>query len=431
MQETVISIENIKKRYRLGAIGSGTLKGDIQNKIAQLRGIESPNSIISETGEKRNEIFWALKGVDVDIYKGERVGIIGSNGAGKSTLLKLLSRVTAPTEGEIKIKGRIASMLEVGTGFHGELTGRENIYLNGSILGMRKEEIDEKLEDIIEFSECREFIDTPVKRYSSGMYVKLAFSVASHLDSEILIMDEVLAVGDMAFQRKCLDKMAEISQNQGRTILYVSHNMGTIRRLCNRCIVMEKGRLTFDGDVERAIQKYLKISCDMKLNNVFDDTYRDFIMDNDMTGRVKLLSLELLGKEDNYIEYGEKFKIKATLQSLEAIESVHFRCIVTRLDGIVAGTAMSPAVQNLKKDSYREVIMEFDSSQIAPGQYNIKVILFQPNQIGQHEKFDAVVNALTFEVISTKGRFFNYTWVNGWGCNAYPDLRFVEEGRKE
>ena len=176
----------------------------------------------------------ALNGVDLTVYKGEALGIIGGNGAGKSTMLKLLSRVTAPTEGEIDIYGRIASMLEVGTGFNGEMTGRENVYLNGAILGMTKAEIDAKMEQIIEFSEVREFIDTPVKRYSSGMYVKLAFSVAAHLDSEIMIMDEVLAVGDMAFQKKCLDKMRDAAKQEGRTVLYVSHNMDTIRQLCDR-----------------------------------------------------------------------------------------------------------------------------------------------------------------------------------------------------
>lgn len=199
----------------------------------------------------------ALNGIDFEVYKGERLGIIGGNGAGKSTTLKLLSRVTAPTEGNIYINGRISSMLEVGTGFHPELTGRENIYLNGAILGMSKAEVDSKIEEIIDFSECRQFIDTPVKRYSSGMYVKLAFAVAAHLDSEILVMDEVLAVGDMKFQQKCLGKMSDVAKNDGRTVLYVSHNMNTIRQLCNRCIVLDHGRVVFNGDVEEAIAIYL------------------------------------------------------------------------------------------------------------------------------------------------------------------------------
>lgn len=253
---TVIEINNIKKKYKLGTIGGGTLRGEIQSRIALLRGKDDPNAMIGMNGNYQ-KVFWALDGISFSVQRGERIGIIGHNGAGKSTLLKLLSRITAPTEGEIKIRGRITSMLEVGTGFHGELTGRENIYLNAAILGMKKEEVDAKLDDIIQFSECGEFIDTPVKRYSSGMYVKLAFSVAAHLNSEIMIMDEVLAVGDIQFQEKCLQKMREVSEDESRTILYVSHNMQTIQHLCDRCVVLEHGRIAFDGNTESAIQVYL------------------------------------------------------------------------------------------------------------------------------------------------------------------------------
>ena len=212
----------------------------------------------------------ALNGVSFEVKKGEAIGLIGHNGTGKSTLLKLLTRVTAPTSGKIYLNGRVASMLEVGTGFHGELTGRENVYMNGAILGMTKKEIDAKMEDIIEFSEVREFIDTPVKRYSSGMFVKLAFSVAAHLDAEIMLMDEVLAVGDMAFQNKCINKMKEVA-NSGRTIIYVSHNMNTIRRLCNRCVVLNKREVEFVGDVGEAISVYMGEYNDFSVNNTFSE----------------------------------------------------------------------------------------------------------------------------------------------------------------
>lgn len=425
MSKVIIKIENVKKKYRLGLIGGGTLKGDIQSWIARKLGKEDPNSIIDENNGKQKKEFWALKGINLEIKEGERVGIIGINGAGKSTLLKLLSRVTAPTEGEIYVKGRITSMLEIGTGFHGELTGRENIYLNGSILGMKKEEIDSQIEDIIEFSECRQFIDTPVKRYSSGMYVKLAFAVAAHLNSEIMIMDEVLAVGDMAFQQKCLDKMSELSKNDGKTILYVSHNMGTIRRLCDRCIVLEKGRVVFDGNVENAIQRYLRIDDVMKIENVIDDSMRDKVLDNDMTSRVQLIGCDLLEQSSNYIESGDKFKFRATMKCYEDVGEVYLRCIVSRLDGVAAGTAMSQAIENCKKDDVKSIDFEFDSSQIAPGRYSMKIILFRPNNAGMHEKYDAVGNALVFEVITTKGQFFNYTWLIGWGSTAYPMLRII------
>lgn len=255
-----IKVSGVKKMYRLGQIGGGTLQADLQSWWARVRGKEDPNTKIGEEQRSNGETFMALNGVDLTIYQGEAVGIIGGNGAGKSTLLKLLSKVTAPTKGEIDIYGRIASMLEVGTGFNPEMTGRENVYLNGAILGMTKAEIDAKMEDIIEFSEVREFIDTPVKRYSSGMFVKLAFSVAAHLDSEIMIMDEVLAVGDMAFQKKCLTKMREAAKQDGRTVLYVSHNMNTIRQLCDRCIVLDKGKVIFEGEVEDAIKLYMGTS---------------------------------------------------------------------------------------------------------------------------------------------------------------------------
>ena len=256
-ENCVIKTENLTKEYKLGVIGSGTLRHDLQSWYARKRGKDDPNLKIGSNHYSAGDRFLAIDSLDIEIDRGERVGIIGANGAGKSTFLKLLSRVTSPTDGEIRFRGRIASMLEVGTGFHGELTGRENIYLNGAILGMSKAEITEKIDKIIEFSECEKFIDTPVKRYSSGMFVKLAFAVAAHLDAEILIMDEVLAVGDMQFQKKCITKMRELALNENRTVLYVSHNMNTIRELCNRCIVLDHGKKIFDGDVENAIKIYL------------------------------------------------------------------------------------------------------------------------------------------------------------------------------
>ena len=232
MSNIAIKAENVSKYYRLGVINNGTLWRDIQTWWDLKRGKQDRHSQIgSHKYDGTAEGFWALKDLNFEIQQGERIGIIGHNGAGKSTLLKILSRITAPTEGSIKIKGRVASLLEVGTGFHGELTGRENIYLNGAILGMKRKEVDRKIDEIIAFSEIEQHIDTPVKRYSSGMYVRLAFAVAAHLDSEILIADEVLAVGDAAFQKKALGKMNELSSGQGRTVLFVSHNMAQIKNL--------------------------------------------------------------------------------------------------------------------------------------------------------------------------------------------------------
>jgi lipopolysaccharide transport system ATP-binding protein len=255
----VISAEDVCKRYRLGVTSHATLEKDLQSWWARFRGRDDPNARInmSETRSgKDGDQFWALQGVSFDVREGEVLGIIGRNGAGKSTLLKILSRVTAPTRGQIKVRGRIASLLEVGTGFHPDLTGRENIFLNGAILGMGRDEIRRKLDEIIAFSEIEQFIDTPVKRYSSGMYVRLAFAVAAHLEPEILIVDEVLAVGDAQFQKKCLGKMEDVGK-EGRTVLFVSHNMGAISELCGRVIMLSDGKIASEGTTDEIIEAYL------------------------------------------------------------------------------------------------------------------------------------------------------------------------------
>ncbi|CAK8719129.1 hypothetical protein GKODMF_10695 [Candidatus Electrothrix gigas] len=261
MSSAVIKIENLWKEYRLGVIGHGTLTHDLQSWWAKMRGKEDPNAKITPmlAGQEKQiegDRFWALRDINLEVKEGEILGIIGKNGAGKSTLLKILSRVTAPTKGSIKVKGRIASLLEVGTGFHPELTGRENIFMNGAILGMSKQEIRDKLDEIIDFSGVEDFIDTPVKRYSSGMYVRLAFAVAAHLEPEILVVDEVLAVGDAEFQKKCLGKMGEVSR-EGRTVLFVSHNLNAVRRLCHKAVLLQNGTVCTEGFCEQVIRKYL------------------------------------------------------------------------------------------------------------------------------------------------------------------------------
>ena len=258
-----IKVENLSKAYQLGQIGTGTISRDLERFwTTKIRGKEDPFLKIGQTNDRTvkgdSDIVWSLKDINFEIKQGDAVGIIGRNGAGKSTLLKLLSRVTAPTAGNIKVKGRIASLLEVGTGFHPELSGRENIYLNGAILGMRKKEIDRKFDEIVDFSGVERYIDTPVKRYSSGMYVRLAFAVAAHLESEILIVDEVLAVGDAEFQKKCLGKMGEVSKGEGRTVLFVSHNMNSITQLCSSCLLINNGKLQLIDKTELVISEYLK-----------------------------------------------------------------------------------------------------------------------------------------------------------------------------
>ena len=293
MLKTVISVEKLYKEYKLGVISHGTLYHDMQSWWARIRGKEDPNSIISvhHSSDVEEGSFLALNDVSFEVKEGEILGIIGKNGAGKSTLLKILSRITSPTKGQIKIKGRVGSLLEVGTGFHPELTGRENIYLNGAILGMRKWEIDKKLDEIIDFAGIERHIDTPVKRYSSGMYVRLAFSVAAHLDPEILAVDEVLAVGDADFQKKCLGKMKDISEGQGRTVLFVSHNMKSILNLCTRTILLKDGSIEKEGITEEIINYYQSSSNNVKtLRVVFNDKYVNNI--------VKLIEVRIF--QDNF-----------------------------------------------------------------------------------------------------------------------------------
>lgn len=261
MSDVVIKVEDVWKQYRLGVAGSGMLGSDIKRLWYKARGQENPEDALVEENDRStkgtSELVWALKGIDFEVKRGEVLGIVGKNGAGKSTLLKILSRVTAPTKGEVKIKGRIASLLEVGTGFHPDLTGRENIFMNGAILGMRKAAIRRHLDEIIAFSGVERYIDTPVKRYSSGMYVRLAFAVAAHLDPEILILDEVLAVGDAEFQKKCLGKMQDVAEKEGRTVLFVSHNMQAVSTLTSKCIILKNGNKTFDGATSEGIKDYL------------------------------------------------------------------------------------------------------------------------------------------------------------------------------
>jgi lipopolysaccharide transport system ATP-binding protein len=252
-----IKIENLSKYYRLGVINNGVLWKDIQSHAARLLGKEDPNRPIGHKQVYDRDGFWALKDINLEIEHGDRVGIMGKNGAGKSTLLKILSRITAPTGGCFHVKGRIASLLEVGTGFHGELTGRENIYMNGAILGMKRREIRQKLDEIIAFSETGPHIDTPVKRYSSGMYIRLGFAIAAYLECDIMIADEVLAVGDLAFQQKALNKMDDLSRNRGRTVIFVSHNIGAVSVLCNKGLILEQGRITTEQcPVEEAVAKF-------------------------------------------------------------------------------------------------------------------------------------------------------------------------------
>lgn len=425
--DVVIEIEGLKKQYRLGTIGAQTLRADLQSWWAKKRGKEDPNLKIGEEQNHTNECFWALNGINLQIRKGETIGIIGSNGAGKSTLLKILSRVTSPTEGEVRIKGRISSMLEVGTGFHQELTGRENIYLNGAILGMTKAEIDRKIEDIIEFSECRQFIDTPVKRYSSGMYVKLAFAVSAFLDSDILVMDEVLAVGDMKFQEKCLGKMGNVAETEGKTVLYVSHNMSTIRQLCSRCIVLNRGQVIFDGDVQTAIEIYMgRTDDELPVVYDFDNIKRPSL---DHGKKLFIHSFEFCDKKVPVYKTNEKMKFKIDWTANEDITNIQLYFAINYADSTVAGMTMSEIICNAEKGKRRVDYLEFDISNLVEGRYYFDVDMFSMNEYGAGMSWDHPCKAVFFEVEHAKDlRTLNWQR-NYWGSVRLNEMKVSSRQR--
>lgn len=417
-----ILVSGLKKEYRLGTIGGRTLQEELQSWWAKKRGREDPNLKIGMKAELIGKKFMALDGVDLQIMQGESVGIIGANGAGKSTLLKILSRITSPTEGEVDIYGRITSMLEVGTGFHGEMTGRENVYMNGAILGMSRSEIEEEMDRIIEFSEIGEFIDTPVKRYSSGMFVKLAFSVAAHLRSEIMIMDEVLAVGDMAFQHKCLDKMREAAEQEGRTVLYVSHNMNTIRRLCKRCIVLEKGKIIYDGEVEHAIALYMdrslgKDQVDIDLEKVPHARSRE-------ESPLWMEHLRLPDKVTALYESGEKLELELRLRQRKRVEKARLRLTLRNDTDAGLGTGWSEdfSLSEAEEQSFR---FSMDLDMIAKGIFYVSIGLYDRDELGRALILDHITRAFKIEI---SGSPVWYT--NTYGNIIFPKIKWElpEEG---
>ena len=419
-REVAIQLSGVKKMYKLGQIGGGTLQADLQSWWARVRGKEDPNTKI---GQERliGQTFMALNGIDLTIYKGQAVGIIGANGAGKSTLLKLLCRVTAPTEGEIDLYGRVSSMLEVKTGFNEEMTGRENIYMRGAILGMTRAEIDSKMEQIIDFSEVRDFIDTPVKRYSSGMSVKLGFSVSAHLDSEIMIMDEVLAVGDMAFQKKCIDKMREAANKEGRTVLYVSHNMNTIRQLCDRCIVLDKGKVVFDGDVEQAVSVYLSSSKTLSIVNDCSGERTNKYID----GQIHIDQVFILDKDYPVFSINEHIRTRIRFSAKAALENVAVRFTVLSDNMVAVGLATSKADIHVEKGN-NEIEVLFSAIGLAPGKYIVKITMYSVNEYGTNMMHDVVDEGFAFERIQKSNENNNMRWNHQWwGYIEFPSIELV------
>ena len=358
MSEVVISIENLSKTYQLGAIGTGTFYGDLKRWWARQRGLPDPYQKIGEKNHhnKIGETIWALRDINFTVSRGQAVGIVGRNGAGKSTLLKILSQVTAPTKGVVKAKGRIASLLEVGTGFHSELTGRENIFLNGAIMGMSRAEVRRKFDEIVDFSGVEKFIDTPVKRYSSGMYVRLAFAVAAHLEPEILVVGEVLAGGDAEFQKKCLGKMDDVAHKEGRTVLFVSHNMSTVAQLCNWGIFLRDGQVANIGDIETIIQAYTQVVTENNQTEVF------FLPREDSVVSFTRFSMQgSSGETKRVFSSGEEFYFVIDYEVKEPLLRDYFSLLISRADGLV--------VLKAAEDDYGRKVPEGKK----PGRYQVKI----------------------------------------------------------
>ncbi|MEO6693751.1 MAG: ABC transporter ATP-binding protein [Ignavibacteria bacterium] len=371
----VIKVEDLSKMYRLGLVGGRTISEDLNRLWAKIRGKEDPYIKIGETNNRitkgKSEFVWALKNINFEVNNGERFGIIGKNGAGKSTLLKILSRVANPTTGSVKVKGRVASLLEVGTGFHPELTGRDNIFLNGSILGMTQQEIKTKLDSIIDFSGVERYIDTPVKRYSSGMYVRLAFAVAAHLEPEILIVDEVLAVGDAEFQKKCLGKMHDVSEKEGRTVLFVSHNLQAIKNLCQKTIILNNGQLFASGSTDEALHSYNELVRDVKIDA---DTDINNYMNRRGKGMIRFTGIEVLDINDNKrfnFESGEAVRFKISYKVFEDMKGITLT--VALMSGLSKEclTLAHHEITNKKihPGETGEAIIEFTDINLKPGEY--------------------------------------------------------------
>ncbi|SFQ62224.1 ABC transporter ATP-binding protein [Hymenobacter arizonensis] len=408
MSNIAIRVENLGKQYRLGEIGTGTLSHDLNRWWARMRGKEDPFAKIGEANDRttkgNSEYVWALKDVNFDVKAGEVLGIIGRNGAGKSTLLKILSKVTAPTTGRIKVNGRIASLLEVGTGFHPELTGRENIYLNGAILGMSKSEINRKFDEIVDFSGVERYIDTPVKRYSSGMYVRLAFAVSAFLEPEILIVDEVLAVGDAEFQKKCLGRMKDVSTNDGRTILFVSHNMAAVSTLCSTSVLMQHGTVLDHGDTKNIIEQYISIG---RTSN--GEVWEDDIKCTLTNPNLKFKKVSLMGKNGPSNSFGLDEDIVCQIDyevvsdSTTVVPSIHLlnnygECILASFNATSVSLIPDPYFDKvLPKGQYR-VQCTIPRYFLNDTQYTISA--FIANDISFHNMTSAE-EVISFEVNET------------------------------
>lgn len=427
MSDVILSIENVSKEYQLGTFSAGTFSGDLQRWWYKIRRKEDPFKKIGTNDRSKktdDEFVLALEDINFEVKRGEVLGIIGKNGAGKSTLLKLLSRVTSPTVGRIRSAGRMASLLEVGTGFHPELTGMENIFLNGAILGMNKAEIKGKLDEIIEFSGCTQYIDTPVKRYSSGMRVRLGFAVAAFLDPEILVVDEVLAVGDAEFQKKAIGKMKDVSEGEGRTVLFVSHNMDSIKALCTRALILENGRIIYNGSTEEAIAKYLDVN--EGKDNLLSSTISKEYIRKKADGKIDSVSsfleidcISILDEQNNTrTEFNSNEKVRIKIEFQIQFLTSDLRLIVSIINNQgekIINTQLSDSFENttLKPDTYA-TICEFPENMFGTNEYLFSVEFISPKK--EHYKLNGIGS---FRVKYINER---YTYASAEKCFVRPKL---------
>lgn len=406
---TIIKVEDLSKQYRLGQVSTGTISHDVNRWWHRVRGKEDPYLKIGETNDRtatgNSDYVWALKDINFEVKQGEVLGIIGRNGAGKSTLLKILSRTTAPTTGSIKIKGRVASLLEVGTGFHPELSGRENIYLNGAILGMTKKEITRKFDEIVAFAGVERYIDTPVKRYSSGMYVRLAFAVAAHLEPEILIVDEVLAVGDAEFQKKCLGKMKDVSEKDGRTVLFVSHNMGAVSQLCNRGMLMEYGTVTCIDTTRKTVDRYLAASKNNPLgyNASIEDASKECQF-------ISIQTVNVIGEYKDEFAFSDSIRLSIRIKAKKLTPDYFFGIGLVDRNGNRVTTIIQKITELVNsQNGVFECNVLFPASVIAPNNYSFDCAIYDYTT---NINFDFVESACSVIVVDDGTEFSKYEGAN-------------------
>jgi lipopolysaccharide transport system ATP-binding protein len=426
MSDPIIYVENLSKKYIISHQQEGSssfrevLAGTVKGFGKRLNPFRTKSAAELAQEQATREEFWALKEVSFDIQQGDRVGIIGRNGAGKSTLLKILSRITEPSQGEIRVRGRVASLLEVGTGFHGELSGRENIYLNGAILGMSKEEIKRKFDEIVEFSEVEKFLDTPVKRYSSGMYVRLAFSVAAHLEPEVLIVDEVLAVGDVPFQKKCIKKMEDVAVKEGRTVLFVSHNTQAIQQLTDKAMYLKKGELIAFGPTDKVVDQYLSGLQD-NTSNLYKVEFspREH---SDLDREIEFLELELENSEGHLIPADAPLQVRFTVRANQAVDNFRFTLLLLRMNGPAVGTCFSPEMPKIPLGTTASYRIKLPSWNLSPGNYYFTVSTGKGDYGQNYLDFDILAQVLQFEILPPEQpTWMGVSWFHGWGPLRFPE----------